>query len=169
MRPPTEWGSVPWRPRSTRGHEVLVASRGGGATWVSIASDLPSLDTHGFAGNPTDPARMWAHLATGGLWTSSDYGARGHESAMTTSCVRSRSAVPRDKVVGRRRDRPRSERRRRRNLDPIDESGGLTVDGPCCHVRQADHLRRFARRLVPERGRWQVVVEHGLSRLRACR
>lgn len=58
------------------GHEVLVASRDGGATWAPIASDLPSLDIHGFARDPADPARMWAYLATGGLWTSSDYGAR---------------------------------------------------------------------------------------------
>ena len=58
------------------GHEVFSASRDGGATWAPIATDLPSLDIHGFARDPLDPARMWAYLATGGLWESSDSG--GH-------------------------------------------------------------------------------------------
>lgn len=58
------------------GHEVFVASRDGGATWAPIATDLPSLDIHGFTRDPGDPARMWAYLATGGLWESSDFGAR---------------------------------------------------------------------------------------------
>lgn len=58
------------------GHEVFTASRDGGMTWASIAADLPSLDIHGFTRDPADPARMWAYLATGGLWESSDFGAR---------------------------------------------------------------------------------------------
>lgn len=57
------------------GHEVLTASRDGGTTWARIAADLPSLDIHGFTRDPADPARMWAYLATGGLWESSDFGA----------------------------------------------------------------------------------------------
>ena len=57
------------------GHEVFTASRDGGATWAAIANDLPSLDIHGFTRDPADPARMWAYLATGGLWESTDYGA----------------------------------------------------------------------------------------------
>jgi photosystem II stability/assembly factor-like uncharacterized protein len=57
------------------GHEVFVASRDGGATWAPIATDLPSLDIHGFTRDPGDPARMWAYLATGGLWESTDFGA----------------------------------------------------------------------------------------------
>lgn len=58
------------------GHEVFAASRDGGATWSPIAADLPSLDIHGFTRDPADPARMWAYLATGGLWESSDFGSR---------------------------------------------------------------------------------------------
>ena len=57
------------------GHEVFTASRDGGQTWQPIAADLPSLDIHGFTRDPADPARMWAYLATGGLWESSDDGA----------------------------------------------------------------------------------------------
>jgi photosystem II stability/assembly factor-like uncharacterized protein len=56
------------------GHEVLVASRDEGLTWSPLQSDLPSLDIHGFTRDPADPARMWAYLATGGLWESTDYG-----------------------------------------------------------------------------------------------
>jgi photosystem II stability/assembly factor-like uncharacterized protein len=58
------------------GHEVFTASRDGGKTWQPISADLPSLDIHGFARDPGDPARMWASLATGGLWESTDAG--GH-------------------------------------------------------------------------------------------
>lgn len=57
------------------GHEVFVASRDGGQTWAPIRGDLPSLDIHGFTRDPADPARMWAYLATGGLWESTDFGA----------------------------------------------------------------------------------------------
>lgn len=57
------------------GHEVFVASRDGGQTWAPIHGDLPSLDIHGFTRDPGDPARMWAYLATGGLWESTDFGA----------------------------------------------------------------------------------------------
>ena len=58
------------------GHEVFTASRDGGKTWAPIAADLPSLDIHGFTRDPADPARMWAYLATGGLWESQDSGSR---------------------------------------------------------------------------------------------
>lgn len=57
------------------GHLVFTASRDGGQTWAPIAADLPSLDIHGFARDPADPARMWAYLAIGGLWESDDFGA----------------------------------------------------------------------------------------------
>ena len=57
------------------GHDVFVASRDGGQTWAPIKGDLPSLDIHGFTRDPSDPARMWAYLATGGLWESTDFGA----------------------------------------------------------------------------------------------
>lgn len=56
------------------GHEVFAASRDGGRTWENVAANLPSLDIHGFARDPADPGRMWAYLATGGLWESRDGG-----------------------------------------------------------------------------------------------
>lgn len=56
------------------GHEIFAVSRDGGATWSPIPADLPSLDIHGFTRDPGDPARMWAYLATGGLWQSTDFG-----------------------------------------------------------------------------------------------
>ncbi|NJD27135.1 MAG: exo-alpha-sialidase [Chloroflexi bacterium] len=56
------------------GHEVFAASRDDGRTWENIPATLPSLDIHGFARDPGDPARMWAYLATGGLWESRDAG-----------------------------------------------------------------------------------------------
>lgn len=56
------------------GHNVFAASRDGGSTWAPISADLPNLDIHGFTRDPADPARMWAYLATGGLWESEDFG-----------------------------------------------------------------------------------------------
>ncbi len=61
------------------GHEVFTASRDGGATWSNIPADLPSLDIHGFTRDPADPARMWAYLAIGGLWESTDFGVHWSE------------------------------------------------------------------------------------------
>lgn len=57
------------------GHDVFMTSADGGQTWQPISSDLPSLDIHGLARDPSDPARMWAALATGGLYESRDGGA----------------------------------------------------------------------------------------------
>jgi photosystem II stability/assembly factor-like uncharacterized protein len=57
------------------GHEVFTASSDGGQTWQPVSADLPSLDIHGFTRDPADPSRMWAYLATGGLWESADGGA----------------------------------------------------------------------------------------------
>lgn len=56
------------------GHLVFQASRDGGATWAPINADLPSLDIHGFARSLSDPSRMWAYLAEGGIYASVDYG-----------------------------------------------------------------------------------------------
>ena len=56
------------------GHEVLTSSPDGGATWQPVSADLPSLDIHGFTRDPADPTRMWAYLATGGLWETTDGG-----------------------------------------------------------------------------------------------
>lgn len=56
------------------GHNVFASSLDGGTTWSPISADLPNLDIHGFTRDPADPARMWAYLATGGLWESRDFG-----------------------------------------------------------------------------------------------
>lgn len=56
--------------------DVFAASRNRVSTWSPIAADLPSLDIDGFKRDPGDPQRMWAYLATGGLWESQDFGRR---------------------------------------------------------------------------------------------
>lgn len=67
---PAEDGSI-----VIAGHLVFTASHDDGKTWEPIpAEDLPDLDIHGFARDPADPSRMWAALATSGLWESTDSG-----------------------------------------------------------------------------------------------
>jgi photosystem II stability/assembly factor-like uncharacterized protein len=56
------------------GHEVLVASPDGGQTWAPLSSDLPNIDIHAVARDPDDPLRMWAYLAAGGVYETSDGG-----------------------------------------------------------------------------------------------
>lgn len=56
------------------GHEVFQSSSDGGATWSSIDADLPSLDIHAFTRSPSDPSRMWAYLADGGVYESTNGG-----------------------------------------------------------------------------------------------
>ena len=57
------------------GHDEFAQSDDAGKTWQPIPAQLPSLDIHGFARDPANGQRMWAYLATGGLWASSDGGA----------------------------------------------------------------------------------------------
>lgn len=79
------------------GHEVFLASRDDGSTWAQIATDLPSLDIHGFTRDPGNPDRMWAYLATGGLWESTDFGAHWarvrEDNVLFPVAVRTGSAV----------------------------------------------------------------------------
>lgn len=56
------------------GHLVFQESRDGGASWTAIDADLPSLDIHAFARSGRDPDRMWAYLAGGGVYESTDGG-----------------------------------------------------------------------------------------------
>lgn len=56
------------------GHGVLAASVDGGRTIVPVRNDLPSDDIHGFARDPARPARMWAAIATGGVFETADGG-----------------------------------------------------------------------------------------------
>lgn len=58
------------------GHDVFVASTDGGQTWVPISADLPNIDIHAFARDPLDSRRMWAYLAEGGVYESTDGGAQ---------------------------------------------------------------------------------------------
>lgn len=60
------------------GHDVLALGRPDGR-WENIANDLPHNDIHGFARDPHHPDRMWAYLATGGLYESRDGGASWEE------------------------------------------------------------------------------------------
>ena len=61
------------RPVIVAGHDVLAVGRPDGH-WQHIANDLPHNDIHGFARDPANPDRMWAYLATGGLYESQDGG-----------------------------------------------------------------------------------------------
>jgi len=56
------------------GHDVFQASRDGGLSWDSVEADLPSLDIHAYARDPQDSDRMWAYLAEGGVYESTDGG-----------------------------------------------------------------------------------------------
>lgn len=56
------------------GHGVLAVSRDGGRTIAPLANDLPSDDIHGFTRDPAQPARMWAALAGGGVFETTDAG-----------------------------------------------------------------------------------------------
>lgn len=59
----------------TAGHEVFAKSEDGGLTWTDLRPDgLPSIDIHGFATDPTEPARLYAAVAGEGLYRSSDGG-----------------------------------------------------------------------------------------------
>ncbi len=56
------------------GHDVLQVSRDRGRTWEPVQADLPGLDIHGFTRDPADADRMWAYLAQGGVYESTDGG-----------------------------------------------------------------------------------------------
>lgn len=76
---PVEADAMAMRPASDgsiviAGHEVLVASSDGGRSWSPIRSDLPNIDIHAFARDPTHPDRMWAYLAEGGVYETTDGG-----------------------------------------------------------------------------------------------
>lgn len=57
------------------GHDVFSTSPDGGIEWRPISTDLPDVDIHGFARDPADQYRMWAALASGGLYESRTFGA----------------------------------------------------------------------------------------------
>lgn len=78
------------------GHSVFQVSRDGGSTWAPINADLPSLDIHAFARSLSDPSRMWAYLAEGGIYVSSDFGT--HWSQVNNGNVTQLTAVRRGDV-----------------------------------------------------------------------
>lgn len=81
------------------GHEVFVGSADGGQTWTPITTDLPNIDIHAFARDPLDAHRMWAYLAEGGVYESTDGGAHwtkvyeGHIPFMTATTDGSSAAL----------------------------------------------------------------------------
>lgn len=83
------------------GHDVFLSSSDGGRSWRAIPNDLPELDIHGFARDPADPARMWAYLATGGVFESTNSGAHWQrvfaENILYLNAVR---AGPSTRLVG---------------------------------------------------------------------
>lgn len=56
------------------GHDVFLESTDGGATWQPIPSDLPGLDLHAFALDPTDPDHAWTFAVGFGLFETTDAG-----------------------------------------------------------------------------------------------
>lgn len=56
------------------GHDLLEASLDGGESWQPLPSDLSGTDLHGFAQDPSDPARLYALVAGDGMFTSATAG-----------------------------------------------------------------------------------------------
>jgi hypothetical protein len=56
------------------GHNVFFKSQDGGQTWQSVLTNLPGLDIHGFAADPTDAERVYAHIVGYGVFGSLDGG-----------------------------------------------------------------------------------------------
>jgi photosystem II stability/assembly factor-like uncharacterized protein len=64
-------GEVMW----TAGHDVFARSADGGTSWSDVRPQgLPSLDIHGFAVDPSEPARLYAAVAGQGLYRSDNGG-----------------------------------------------------------------------------------------------
>jgi photosystem II stability/assembly factor-like uncharacterized protein len=56
------------------GHDVYQESTDGGRSWTPVPNDLPGLDLHAFATDPTDPAHAWTYAVGFGLFESTDRG-----------------------------------------------------------------------------------------------
>lgn len=56
------------------GHDVFVKSTDGGQTWQAVRTNLPGTDLHGFAADPEDAARVYAHVVGAGIFGSHDGG-----------------------------------------------------------------------------------------------
>jgi photosystem II stability/assembly factor-like uncharacterized protein len=56
------------------GHDVFFKSNDGSETWEPISTDLPGSDIHGFAVDPNDDMKVYAHIVGYGLYGSLDGG-----------------------------------------------------------------------------------------------
>lgn len=56
------------------GHDVFYKTMNGGKTWDSLRPDLPGLDIHGFAIDPKNGNRVYAHVVGYGIFSSQDGG-----------------------------------------------------------------------------------------------
>lgn len=56
------------------GHDVFFKSNDGGETWESIPTNLPGSDIHGFAVDPDDDRKVYAHIVGYGVYGSQDGG-----------------------------------------------------------------------------------------------
>jgi photosystem II stability/assembly factor-like uncharacterized protein len=56
------------------GHDIFFKSNDGGETWESIPTNLPGSDIHGFAVDPDDDMKVYAHIVGYGLYGSNDGG-----------------------------------------------------------------------------------------------
>ncbi len=58
------------------GHDVFYKSTDAGKTWTIVTTDLPGLDIHGFAVDPENADRVYAHVVGFGIFTSEDGGSK---------------------------------------------------------------------------------------------
>lgn len=56
------------------GHDVFFKSTDAGETWVSVTTNLPGTDIHGFAVNPQNAEQVFANVGGFGIYTSQDGG-----------------------------------------------------------------------------------------------
>jgi photosystem II stability/assembly factor-like uncharacterized protein len=56
------------------GHNVFFKSLDGGGSWTPVGAKLPGLDIHGFAADPENADRVYAHVVGFGLFRSEDGG-----------------------------------------------------------------------------------------------
>lgn len=52
------------------GHNVFFKSADAGRTWSQVLTDLPGLDIHGFAADPKNASRVFAHIVGFGVFES---------------------------------------------------------------------------------------------------
>ncbi len=58
------------------GHDVFYKSTDAGKTWTTVTTDLPGLDIHGFAVDPENADRLYAHVVGFGVFSSEDGGSK---------------------------------------------------------------------------------------------